>query len=207
MEGGGEDAALADEDGEAVAAGEDFDFRAGFNHARGADKDHFERIGAEFSGSGEDAGVDLAAVGVTLDDGIKQTKTSLWRVKNFAGEEDGAGAGSEDGFMSGEFLESIEKVTALEKLEHGGGFAAGKDEGVGVGELFRLADFDGFRAGFDEGLGVGGEVALDGEDADVGMGTAICGVGLLLTLFFFFRSEPFDEALIAFPAECQKVVA
>src|ERR1700733_10591410 len=119
MEGGGEDAALADEDGEAVAAGEDFDFRAGFNHARGADKDHFERIGAEFSGSGEDAGVDLAAVGVTLDDGIKQTKTSLWRVKNFAGEENGAGAGAEDWFAGGEFSEGIEEVAALKELEHG----------------------------------------------------------------------------------------
>ena len=42
MESGGEDVSLLDEDGEAVALGEDVDAGSGLHDARGADVDHFQ---------------------------------------------------------------------------------------------------------------------------------------------------------------------
>src|ERR1700761_6165031 len=84
MEGGGEDAALADEDGEAIAAGKDFDIGTGFNDAWGADEDHLERLGTELRWDGEDRRIDLAAVGIALYDGIKEAEANLRGMAYFA---------------------------------------------------------------------------------------------------------------------------
>jgi hypothetical protein len=54
----------------------------------------------------------------------------------------------------------------LKESEHGGGFAAGKDQAVEGGQLVWLANLDRVGAGIGKGFGVGGVVALDGEDAD-----------------------------------------
>jgi hypothetical protein len=71
-------------------------------------------------------------------------------------------------------LEGVEESAALEEFEHGGGFAAGKDEAVEGGRAVEaefVGSFDEGResAGFGEGIGVGGVVALEGEDADAGV--------------------------------------
>ena len=88
-------------------------------------------------------------------------------MRDFFGEQNAAGAGAEGGLGADEVLQGGEEAVALEKLEEGGGFAAGDDEAVDVGEFFGLADEDRLGSGFAQGCGVGFVVALDGEDADL----------------------------------------
>ena len=168
MEGGGHDVALLDEDGEAVAGGEDLDAVAGFYDAGRADVDHFERAAGELRVARLDGGVDLAAVGVALDGGVEDAEALLGRVRDFSREEDASGAGTEGGFAGDEVLEGGKEAIALEKFQKRGRFAAGDDEAVNGGELFRFADQDGVGSGFAEGLGVGVVIALDGEYAYAG---------------------------------------
>ncbi len=137
VEGGGEEVALADEDGVAVAAGEGFDLRADGGDARGADEDHFERAAGQRGGLVEDAGVVLAAVGVALDGDVHGGERGLRRVGDVAREQDGAGAGAERGGVADERAEDVEEAVALEVAEEGGGFAAGDDE-AGEGVAGRL---------------------------------------------------------------------
>ena len=165
VERGGQDVALLDEDGEAVAFGENGDAVAGFHNAWGANIDHFEGTAGELGVGGLNSGVDLAAVSVALDGGVEDAEALLRRVRDFRGEEDASGAGSEGGLGADEVLKRGEEAIALEKFQESGGFAAGDDEAVDGGEFFGLADEDGFRAGFAEGLGVRVVVALEGEDA------------------------------------------
>jgi hypothetical protein len=87
-------------------------------------------------------------------------------MQDFLCEQDAAGAGAESRLVLREGLKGIEEAAALEKLEHGGRFAAGKDEAVESGQLFGGANEDWLCAGFGEGRGVGCVVALDGEYAD-----------------------------------------
>lgn len=67
VEGSGEDVALTDENGEAVASGESLDLGACTSNARGADEDHLQRVSFDLRRGGEDGRVDLAAIGVALD--------------------------------------------------------------------------------------------------------------------------------------------
>ena len=76
MEGGGQDAALANQRGEAVALGEDLDAGTVLDDARSADEDHLQRAAGEAVCGGDDGRVDLAAVGVALDDCIEQPQAS-----------------------------------------------------------------------------------------------------------------------------------
>lgn len=175
VEGGGHEVTLADEGGEAFALGEDLDGGTGAGDAGGADEDHLERTAGKGSLGGEDGGVDLASVGVALDDGVEEAEGTLGRMENFASEQDGSGTCAEDGFGLAEQLEGVEEAAALEEFEHGGGFAAGEDEAFeGVRgwavEAEVLGGFDerGDGAAVGEGLGVGGVVALEGEDAYAG---------------------------------------
>jgi hypothetical protein len=168
MEGGGHDVSLFDEDGEAVAFGEDLDTVAGFHDAWRADVDHFERAARELRFAGLDGGVDLAAVGIALDGDVEDAEAFLVGVGDFGGEEDASGAGAEGGFGPDKGAEGVEEAAAFEKFEEGGGFAAGNDETVDVGELFGLADEDGLGSGFAERLSVGIVVALEGEYANAG---------------------------------------
>ena len=159
---------LAHQGGEAFALGEDLDGGTGVGDAGGADEDHLERAAGQGGLGGEDGGVDLAAVGVAFDNGVEEAEGTLGRVEDFASEQDGSGAGAEDGFGRAELLQGVEEAGLLKEFEHGGGFAAGKDEAVEAGQLLGLADLDRVGAGFGQGFSVGGVVALDGEDADAG---------------------------------------
>ena len=67
MESGGEDVSLLDQDGEAVALGEDVDTGSGLHDTRGADVDELHGAAFEFCRRGFDGAVDLASIGVALD--------------------------------------------------------------------------------------------------------------------------------------------
>ena len=166
VEGGGEEAALADEGGGGVARGEGLDGWAGAGDAGGADEDHLERAAGEGGVGGEDGGVVLAAVGVALDRDVEYAEGGLVRVAHFLGEEDAAGAGAEDGLRVNEGVEGVVEAGAFEMLEEGGGLAAGDDEGVESVELAGLADESGDGSEGRETAGVDVERALQSEDAD-----------------------------------------
>lgn len=168
MEGGGEDVSLLDEDGEAVALGEDLDAGTGLYYARGADVDELHGAAFKFRGGGFDRAVDLASVGVPLDGGVEDGEALLRGIGHFVGEKNAAGAGAEGGACANEGLQTAEEAVALKEFEEGGGFSAGDDESVDAFELLGLADEDRIGTGFAEGGGVGFEVALDGENADFG---------------------------------------
>jgi len=170
MEGGSHEFSLADEHWEIVAAGEYLDIRTGFHNAGSADEDHFKWFAGKGRGRDENAGVDLAAVGIAFDDCVECAQAALRGVADVAGKQDGTGAGAEGGFGVGEGLEGVEEVTSVEEFEDGGGFAAGENEAVELVEFIGIADFDRVGAGLSEGSGVGGEVALNGEDADARTG-------------------------------------
>jgi hypothetical protein len=166
VEGGGEEVALADEGGVAVAGGEDFDVGADPIDAGGADKNHLEGAAGEGGGLVEDGGVVLAAVGVALDGDVEGGEGLLGGAGDVGGEEDGSGTGSEGGFLVDEGVEYVEEVAALEELEHGGGLATGDNEGVQAfelgGQTYQAGG--GSQGGEDSGVDVVG--ALKREDAD-----------------------------------------
>lgn len=168
MEGCGHGFALPDQNGKAFALSQNFDFGAGQNYSRGADEDGFERATWQCCVEGEDGGVALGSVGVAFDGYIEDAEAALVRVADFAGEENGAGAGAEDRFLLGEGFQGIEEAIAVEEFEHGGGLAAGEDEGIEVFEGFGGFDQRGLRAGFFESGGMAFVVALDGQDTYLG---------------------------------------
>ena len=158
---------LADEGGEAVALGQYFNAFAGFYDARGADVDHLQWAACELCLGLDDGAVVLASVGVALDRYVEDGETFLRGVADFFCQQDASGAGAEGRLPADEGFERVEKAVAGEEFEEGGRFAAGDDEAVDVGQLFRLADEDGFGSGFAQGCGVGVVVALNGENSDV----------------------------------------
>jgi len=85
---------------------------------------------------------------------------------DFGGEQDCAGAGTEDGAAGVcEVSNSVVEALFLEKLELRGTFHAGKDEAVALFEVGDGADFERLRAEFAEARGVGFEVTLNGENS------------------------------------------
>jgi hypothetical protein len=104
----------------------------------------------------------LAAVGIALNDGIKQPKAALGRIADLAGEKNSAGAGAEDGLPAAEILKLFKKVQLLKKAENGSGFSAREQDGIERGQIFGLADLDGRGAGAGKGLGVRGVISLYG---------------------------------------------
>jgi hypothetical protein len=207
MKGRGHGVSLADQSGMAFAKGEGFDTGTDLDDPGSADEDHFERAAGEGGFGNFDAGVDLTAVGVAFDYGVEETETALGGVADFPGKENGSGAGAEDGLLGAEFAEGLEEVALFKEFEHGGGFAAGEDEGVDGGELFGVADFGGLGAGLGKGEGVGGVVALDGEDADAGMLVAVCSSSFFLALLLLFCPESLDKAPIPLTTQGEKIVA
>ncbi len=127
VERGREQVALTDERGGAVALCERFHAGAGLGDAGRADVDHFERAAGQGGFGFEDAGVVLAAVGVAFYRDVKRAEGLLLGVGDVFGDEDDASAGAEGGFRLDEFLERVEEAAAFERLEEGGGFAAGDD--------------------------------------------------------------------------------
>jgi hypothetical protein len=168
VEGRGENAAGANEDGIVVAAGEDLDAGTEARDARRADEDHLHGPAEERGFGLEDDGVVLAAVGVALDVDVEHAEAGLRRMVNLFGQKDAAGAGAEDGLRADENFEDVVEACAFEVLEEGGGFAARDDERVESGEFFRLADEVRGGAELGEALGVHVEGALQSQHADSG---------------------------------------
>ena len=163
MEGRGEKMALTDEYRIFVAGGEYFHLRSGLSDAGGADEDHLEGGPFKFGRCGEDGGIDLSAICVSLDGDIKGGKRFLGRVFDTFGEEDGAGAGAEGRRGLDEGLERVKEIVTLEKFEHGGGLTAGHDEAVDTFEVGREADEFRRRAECTQRFGVGFVCALQSE--------------------------------------------
>src|SRR6202035_891213 len=132
------------EDREAIALGEHRDIFADLLDARRANVDGFEWAGIE--GRAElccrlfDGAVDLAAVGVALDGGIKDAETGLRRMQDFRREQNATGTGTECGRDRDEGAQRFEKAVALQELEESGGFTAGDDQSVETRELIGLAN-------------------------------------------------------------------
>ena len=168
MESGGEDVSLLDQDGEAVALGEDVDTGSGLHDARGTNVDELHGAAFELCWRSLNGAVDLASVGVAFDGDVEDGEALLRRIRHFFGEEDTAGAGAEGGACANEGLKAAEESVSLEEFEKGGRFAAGDDESVDAVELLGLADEDRFGAGFAQRRGMSIEVALDGEDTYLG---------------------------------------
>jgi hypothetical protein len=95
-------------------------------------------------------------------------------MQHFACDENAAGACGKSGRGGNKLAERVEESILLEELEHGGGFAAGKDEPVKAFELLGFAHQYRARSGIGEGARVGVVVALQGEHAD-GEGIGFCG--------------------------------
>ena len=167
MEGGGHDVALLDQDGEAVAGGENFDAVAGFHDAGRADVDHFKRAAGKLRVAGLDGGVDLAAVGVALDGGVEDAEALLRRVRDFSGEKDASGAGAEGGLVRTKSWRAARKPSRSRNFRNVVDSPPGMMRPSMFGELLWFADEDGVGTGFAQGLGVGIVIALDGEDADL----------------------------------------
>jgi len=160
------DGTLPDQDREVISPGQHLDVCASFNNAWSADKDHLQRRAVKRGFDGEDGGVDLAAVGVTFDDCIEQAKTSLGWIANFAGQQNGSGAGAENRMAGAKVFQGFKEAVLFEEAEDGCGFAAGEDEAVDAGQFVGFADLDRLRRHLGQGFGVSGVVALNGEDAD-----------------------------------------
>jgi hypothetical protein len=163
VEGGGEEMAFADQDGKAVTAGQGFNLRAGVGDARGADEDHLERAALECCRDGEDAGVDLAAVGVALDRDVEGGEGFLCGAFYVLCEQDRARTSAEGWRGFNEGLESVEEAIALEEFEEGGGLASRDDEAVDIGEFVQSADQLRRYGESSERFGVGLECSLQGE--------------------------------------------
>src|ERR1700723_4761862 len=101
VEGGGHDVSLLDQNGEAVAFGEDLDAVAGPDDAGCADVDHFQRAAGQPCVASVDGAVDLAAVSVTFDRRVQNAKALLRRVRDLGGEQNASGAGAEGWFVAG----------------------------------------------------------------------------------------------------------
>ena len=167
MESGGQDVALSDQRREAIAPRQNLDAGAGLYDAWSADADHLERPSGEGAFRGHDSRVDLAAIGVALNHGIKQPKRALWRIEDLPRQQNYARAGSKDGFGAAKLLQSFKKTVFFQESQHSGGLATGQDEAIEAGQLLRLAHFDGLRVSLGESLRVAGIVALNGQDADL----------------------------------------
>jgi len=97
VEGGGEEMALTDQDGEVIAGGEGFDLRSSAGDAWGTDEDHLEGATGEFGGGGEDGGVDLSAIGVPFNGDVEGGERALRGILYVVREKDRAGTGTKGG--------------------------------------------------------------------------------------------------------------
>ena len=166
VEGSGEQVSLANQDGRAIAASQNLDLAADLGDARSADEDHLQWTAGKRGGLGQDSGVDLASVGIALHNGIQDAEAALRGVPDLAGQQNGSRTGPEYGLLPAKLKKGFKEPAALEELEHGGRFAARKNEAIKPGKLFGVADLDGLGAGICERPGVGGVIPLKGEYAD-----------------------------------------
>jgi len=164
VEGGDQMATLLSEDGISVIGGEHLNGGAGGADDGSANEDRFEvpEGGREI----DDAGIELAAVGVALDFDIHEPERLLFRGGDVRREEDGSGAGAEDGLGLAVSAERLKEIFAMEDFEHGGAFASRQDEAVGRVHFSGGADLDGLCARCFQRAHMPIVVPLQGEDSD-----------------------------------------
>ena len=167
VESGSQDVAVLHEDRFALMFRQDACSPADFFDDRAANENHFERFAGELAGFEEDVARELPAITVAKDGHVQKLERILGRVFDLGGQENGTGAGAEDGVAGGrKFADGAVEAFFLEELKLGGGFASGKDKAVAAVEIGDGADFDRRSAEFAEAGGVGGEVTLNSEDTD-----------------------------------------
>jgi len=115
---------------------------------------------------GGDAAIDLTTVGIAFNGHIDHAEAFLRGVLHVGCEQNGPGAGAEDGLLTREPAQRFLEIHVIEEFEHGGALASRNYETVEAVELFGGADLDGVRSGAREGALVGFEIALQSEDAD-----------------------------------------
>ena len=143
-----------------------FDAGAQRLKSRGANKNHFQRITAEFCRLGDNMAVELAAVGVAANADVEYAQSLLRRIENIAGKQNGAGAGAKGRLSLDEITQLLKPIFA-EQFEECGGFAAGDDQRGDLVELLRLLDEHHLRSEFFETSAVSVEIALQRENSDL----------------------------------------
>ena len=111
-----------------------------------------------------DAAIDLAPVGVALDGDVHQTEACLRGMRDFARQQNRAGATSVNRLLPGEALERFGEPFLIEQLQHGSAFAAGDDQAVALLQVGSGAHFDGVAAGAVDRFAMRFEVALEGQN-------------------------------------------
>src|SRR5207247_2000389 len=145
MEGCGHDLSLAHGDGIFIFAlgGDDFYVLPYALDFWCADENH---LGGR---TGEDAFADgtvaLASIGVAANADVQGAESGLPGIFYFVGQQDGAGASTEDWLHAHELFELFESSFS-EQLEEGAGFAAGDDEAVDLVQLLGFLDEHNFGA-------------------------------------------------------------
>jgi hypothetical protein len=110
--------------------------------------------------------IDLSTVGIAFDRHIDDAEAFLRGVLHVGSEQNGPGAGAEDGLLLREPAQRLLEIHVIQELEHGGALAAGDYQTVEIVELFGGSDLHSVGTGASEGALVGFEIALQGEDAD-----------------------------------------
>ena len=142
MKRGSHDISLANEGGKAIAPGQNVHAGADFENSRSTDKHHLQRTARERGFAGENAGVNLAAEGIALNNRVEDAQASLGGIADLTRKQDGSGACAKDRTLSTEPLQVVKEATPFEELEHCGGLTAGEDQPVEIRKLIRLAHFD-----------------------------------------------------------------
>src|SRR5437588_10871753 len=132
----------------------------------GPDEDslHSARRGAgleiRFGRDAGDAAIDLPAVGIALHSDVDETQAFLRRAGDFVGQQDGSGAGAEDGPLAAELPQRLHQILLAQQLEHRGALAAGDDQAVQAFQVRGGAHFHHGGAGARGRFGMRLEIAL-----------------------------------------------
>jgi len=143
MKGSSHDRALPHQHRRTIALGQYLNARAGGDDARSANENHLQRSAGQRGLRGQDGGVDLAAVGIALDDCIQHSQGALRWIENLARQQNRSGAGAEDRLAAAVLLQSLKKKVFFQKPENRGRFAAWQNQPIQPDELFRLAPMRG----------------------------------------------------------------
>jgi arginase len=172
VEGGREQAALADGHHLALVLGKRLDLWPKPGHDRGANEDGGERLLEALHIKLLFETVDLGAEGVALDRDVEQTERVLLRASgNLLGHEDHAHAGAPEGHaFAGASLQRLAEAVPLQEQAHGGAFASGQDRPADSFQIFHRAHFGNAVLGQSasaEGFDMLLEVSLNRQDADL----------------------------------------
>src|ERR1035438_7888293 len=147
MEGRRHHTSLPHQHGIVAAFRQDFPSLANSLDPRRANEDHLQRIAAERTGSFDDGGIDLAAIGVAADCNVNRIEAGLMRVLDFLGQHDRAGTGPECRLAMDKIVELVKSLLP-KKLQEGCRLAAGDDKAVKAVEFLGFAHQYGFDTQF-----------------------------------------------------------